>query len=114
MTLGELKKGAFRFVALKEALLGVANGALVGLVAGAAMYGYAVFNHSPVAFSLGLVVFMAMIGSCVVAGISGVLVPLALEKAGADPVTASSIFLTTATDVISMGMFLWFATLIVL
>ena len=63
---------------------------------------------------LALVVFLAMIGSCVVSGMSGALVPLGLKKLGADPATASSIFLTTATDVASMGFFLSLATVLVL
>jgi magnesium transporter len=62
---------------------------------------------------LGVVVCLAMIGSCVISGISGAMIPLALRKLGADPATASSIFLTTATDVASMGMFLALATLLV-
>jgi len=67
--------------------------------------------HAPV---LALVVMMAMIGSCVVSGLSGALIPLTLKKLGADPATASSIFLTTATDVASMGLFLSLATILVL
>jgi magnesium transporter len=67
----------------------------------------------PSALTLGLCVFLAMIGSCVVRGISGALIPLTLRKLGADPATASSIFLTTTTDVCSMGMFLGLATLLI-
>ena len=63
---------------------------------------------------LAFVVMVAMIGSCVVSGLSGALIPLTLKKLGADPATASSIFLTTATDVASMGLFLSLATLLVL
>jgi len=37
-----------------------------------------------------------------------------LKRFGADPAMASSIFLTTATDVVSMGMFLWLANVLVL
>jgi magnesium transporter len=55
-----------------------------------------------------------MVGSCVISGIAGALIPLTLRRLGADPATASSIFLTTATDVASMGMFLGLATLLVL
>jgi magnesium transporter len=40
------------------------------------------------------------------------MIPLTLKRVGADPATASSIFLTTATDVASMGMFLGLATLL--
>jgi len=50
--------------------------------------------------------------SCVVSGISGALIPLGLKRLGADPATASSIFLTTATDVVSMGAFLGLATIL--
>ena len=51
--------------------------------------------------------------ACMISGISGALVPLTLKRLGADPATASSIFLTTATDVVSMGMLLGLATLLV-
>ena len=44
--------------------------------------------------------------------IPGALVPHTLRRVGADPATASSIFLTTATDVASMGMVLGLATLL--
>jgi magnesium transporter len=53
-----------------------------------------------------------MVGSCVISGISGALVPLTLKRLGADPATASSIFLTTSTDVASMGLLLGLATLL--
>jgi magnesium transporter len=54
-----------------------------------------------------------MIFSCVISGVSGATVPLVLKRLGADPATASSIFLTTATDVVSMGTFLGLATLFI-
>ena len=59
---------------------------------------------------LSFVVFLAMVGSCLVSGLAGALIPLTLKRFGADPATASSIFLTTATDVASMGLFLGLAT----
>ena len=62
---------------------------------------------------LAFAVFLAMIGACVASGVSGALVPLALKRLGFDPATASSIFLTTATDVVSMGMLLGLAALLV-
>ena len=55
-----------------------------------------------------------MVGSCVASGISGALVPLTLKRLGADPATASSIFLTTATDVASISMLLGLATVLAL
>ena len=62
---------------------------------------------------LSFVVLLAMVGSCVASGLSGALVPLTLKRFGFDPATASSIFLTTATDVVSMGMLLGLATILI-
>ena len=113
ITLGELAPGRERALVLKEAFLGLMNGALVGLTAGIGMYAVATFQKNPASFRLGLIVFMAMTASCVISGISGALIPLTLRKLGADPATASSIFLTTATDVASMGLFLLLATVLI-
>ena len=113
MTLGEV--GAGRSVALmaKEALLGFANGALTGLVAAIGMYALALHQHNPSALTLALITFTAMVSSCAISGVAGAAVPLALKRLGADPATASSIFLTTATDVVSMGLFLGMAAWLV-
>jgi magnesium transporter len=111
MTLGEFQKSSTRRVLSKEAVLGLFNGALVGLTAGLGMTVYATIQNTDGAVALGLIVFLAMVGSCIVSGISGVLVPVTLRRLGADPASASSIFLTTATDVVSMGAFLGLATL---
>ncbi len=113
ITLGDLKSGKEMALIRKEALLGLLNGALVGLVAALGMYVVASAQHLPSAAMLGSVVFLAMIGSCIISGISGAVVPLILKRFGADPVTASTIFLTTATDVASMGMLLGLATIMV-
>ena len=59
---------------------------------------------------LGLLTAVAMSLSCMIAGIAGTVIPLALKRLGADPATASSIFLTTVTDVVSMGSFLSMVT----
>ena len=114
MTLGELEGGMEKTLVAKEALLGLFNGALVGLTAGVGMYIVASMQSNPQALVLALIVTLAMIGSCIVSGISGALIPLGLRRIGADPATASSIFLTTATDVASMGLFLGLATLLLL
>jgi magnesium transporter len=97
----------------KEFLLGLANGSVTGVVCGLAMFLLARAQESPHALSLGVAVCIAMMGSCAVSGVSGALVPLALKRLGADPATASSIIVTTATDVASMGLLLGLATLLV-
>ncbi|MEO6036358.1 MAG: magnesium transporter [Verrucomicrobiota bacterium] len=113
ITLGELRSGRQRYLVAKEALLGLCNGALVGLTAGLGMFAYAHHQHHRSAAMLGFVVFLAMMASCVISGIAGAMVPITLRKLGADPATASSIFLTTATDVVSMGTFLGLASLLI-
>jgi magnesium transporter len=77
------------------------------------MFAYATTQKNPAALVLGGIVFLAMIVSCVISGIAGALIPLVLKRLGADPATASSIFLTTATDVVSMGTFLGLATALI-
>ena len=98
---------------LKEAWVGFLNGLLVGLVAGAGMWFYARLQHSARPVMLGLCVWFAMTASCAISGIAGALVPLILRRMGADPATASSIFLTTATDCCSMGLLLGLATVLI-
>jgi magnesium transporter len=77
----------------KEVLVGLtnglANGVVVGLVAGLLGEG----------FQLGLVVFLAMTGNLLVAGFAGAFIPVVLERYKVDPAIASSIFVTTFTDV---------------
>ena len=113
MTLGELKPGTEKPLIKKEAMLGALNGAGVGLAAAIGMYVVASGQANEHPFLLSFVVLLAMVGSCVASGISGALVPLTLKRFGFDPATASSIFLTTATDVVSMGMLLGLATILI-
>lgn len=113
ITLGELKRGAERALVVKEAGLGMLNGIGVGIFAGLGMYITASGQHNATPLLLGFVVFLAMVGSCVASGVAGAMVPLTLKRLGFDPATASAIFLTTATDVVSMGMLLSLATILV-
>ena len=109
LTLGDLKSGKERRLVMKEGLLGLFNGILVGITAGIGMFVVAWMQGNVYALVLAVIVFIAMVGSCIISGIAGSIIPLALRRLGADPATASSIFLTTITDVASMGLFLWLA-----
>jgi len=113
LTLGELKAGKEKALVMKEASLGFMNGAFTGIVAAGGMYFVATQQNNPHALVLGLVVWLALVGSRVASGICGAMVPLTLKRFGADPATASSIFLTTATDVVSMGLLLGLATFLI-
>jgi magnesium transporter len=113
MTLGELKPGTERPLVMKETWVGCLNGIGVGVAAAVGMYITATGQSQDQPVMLAFVVFLAMIASCMASGISGAIIPLTLKRFGLDPATASSIFLTTATDVVSMGMLLGLATILV-
>lgn len=102
---GKISKSDALHGFLKEIVLGIVDGAVNGLVTGVIVW--AVYGN----FYLGLIVLIAMIGNMIVAGVFGFLVPLLLEKLHADPAVASSIFVTTATDVLGFFIFLGLATL---
>lgn len=114
LTLGEARAEHVGAMAVKEAWLGLLNGVLVGIVAAGAMYLAASLEQLQEPLGLALVVFVSMVFACVVSGVAGAVIPLALRRMGADPASASAIFLSTATDVISMGAFLFLATLFLL
>ncbi len=98
---------ALRFVG-KEMLVGVVNGILFAIVSGlVAWYWF----DTPM---IGVIIGAAMVINLVVAALSGALVPLGLEKMGVDPAVASSVVLTTVTDVIGFFAFLGLATLFLL
>jgi magnesium transporter len=101
---GRIEKAKFTRAFFKELLLGVINGAATGLVTAVVINQ---FYHN---FFLGVIVFFAMIGNLLVSGFFGFLVPIILEKLHADPAIASSIFVTTATDVLGFFIFLGLAS----
>jgi len=110
MTLGELKGMPIARLIGKEAVLGLMNGVVTGALAGVAMYIVAGRESGGDPLGLAIITMTAMAFSCMLAGISGTCIPLILKRLGADPATASSIFLTTITDVVSMGTFLGLVT----
>lgn len=112
MTLGDVKSGMERRLIAKESMLGLCNGLLVGVTAGLGMFVYATMQGEAQPWLMGIVVMIAMVASCAVSGMAGALIPLTLKRLGADPATASSIFLTTASDVASMGIFLTLASVL--
>ena len=114
MTLGDLRPGSEAALVWKEGTLGFCNGLMVGATAGIGMIVYANMTGEAQPLLLGMVVAFSMIVACTVASVAGAMIPITLKKLGADPATASSIFLTTASDVASMGIFLSLATVLLL
>ncbi|MDY0006954.1 MAG: magnesium transporter, partial [Spongiibacteraceae bacterium] len=114
MTLGQFKSFPLSRLLRKEILLGVLNGIGAGLVAAVAMWAYATYTGAAQPIMLGAVILLAMVFACVGSGIFGVMVPVTLRRFGADPAMASSIFLTTFTDILGMGLMLLLATSLLL
>jgi len=114
LTLGELGDYPVRKLLRKELLLGALNGLAVGLVAAIAMWIYAAGSGVENPFALGVVILVAMTGACMGSGAFGVMVPVTLQKFGTDPAMSSSIFLTTMTDIVGMGLMLALATMFLL
>ncbi|QHQ35543.1 magnesium transporter [Algicella marina] len=98
---------AFRIVR-REVLVGLLNGAVFAIIIG--IVGLVWFG-SPM---LGVVIGVAMIINMVVAGLAGILIPMGLERAGADPALASGAFVTTVTDVVGFFAFLGLAATLLL
>lgn len=98
---------AYRTV-LKEFTVGLINGAATGLIVLVfALY----FDSNPL---LGVVIFLAMTGNLVIAGITGAGIPLILKRVGIDPAIASSIIITTFTDVFGFFLLLGLASKLLL
>ncbi len=104
LALKEIGMREWRKVLNKELIVGATNGAVLALTCGLGVY---VWSTS---LGLALVIGVAMILSMIAAGISGALVPILLTRFGQDPATASSIILTTVTDVAGFFSFLGTAT----
>jgi magnesium transporter len=108
LALGLIQRNEFRRVVGKEILVGLINGLANGLVVALV----ALLLHEGT--KLGLVVFLAMTGNLLVAGFAGAFIPILLERLGADPAVASSIFVTTFTDVFGFLFLLGLAGWIIL
>ncbi|MCX6166736.1 MAG: magnesium transporter [Sphingobacteriales bacterium] len=94
---------AYRTV-LKEFTVGLINGAVIGAIVFVFAYFY---DLNPL---LGLVVFLAMTGNLIIAGVAGSAIPLVLKRVGIDPAVASSIIITTFTDVFGFLLLLGMAS----
>ncbi|MEM6901892.1 MAG: magnesium transporter [Pseudomonadota bacterium] len=92
----------------KETLVASINGVIFAVVSGLVA---SLWFGDPV---LGGVIALAMIATLAIAGLSGVLIPLTLDRLGADPAVASSVFLTTVTDIVGFFTFLGLAAWILL
>lgn len=100
---------AFR-VLVKELIIGLVNGLAIATVTSIGVYAW---SRN---LGLSLVMFLAMIVSMMAASAAGAIIPVTLVKLNRDPATASSIILTTVTDIVGfftfLGLATWFASML--
>jgi len=96
----ELSSRNFGTVVTKEFIIGILNGIIFAAITGFIVQIW--FKES----SLSILISISMILNMMVAGLFGILVPVSLKKFNIDPAIASSVFVTTITDVIGFLSFL--------
>ena len=90
---------------IKELELGLVHGIILGAISGIVAY-FWIGNEF-----LAIVVGVAMLANLVIAGISGVVLPLCLKAMKIDPALASAVVVTTVTDIVGFIIYLGLATL---
>jgi magnesium transporter len=96
----ELSSGNFVNVVTKEFFIGILNGIIFAIITGAIVHLW--FKE----INLSILIAISMVLNMIVAGLFGILVPVTLKKINIDPAIASSVFVTTITDVIGFLTFL--------
>jgi magnesium transporter len=104
LAMRELGTGNALRVTLRETFVGLLNGVGFGILTGLV----AAFVFSD--WNLGFVIGLAMVVNLVAGALGGILIPMALERSGADPAVSSGVFVTTVTDVVGFFAFLGIAT----
>jgi magnesium transporter len=105
LVMREIPRDRVRALIVKESVLGLVNGVVIGLVT--ALVAWLWVGNA----WLGLVVGLGMVVNLACAGLAGASIPIAMKKLGLDPAQCSSIMLTTVTDVVGFFSFLGFAVL---
>jgi len=100
----ELSSGNFRKVVTKEFIIGILNGIIFATITGLIVQLW--FKE----INLSILIAISMVLNMIVAGLFGILVPVSLKKFNIDPAIASSVFVTTITDVIGFLTFLGLGT----
>ena len=106
LALREFRVSEASRVLMKELVIGFVNGIAIAVVTSLGVY---IWSRN---VGLALVMLLAMVVSMIAASAAGAIIPVALVKLNRDPATASSIILTTVTDVVGFFTFLGLATLL--
>jgi magnesium transporter len=102
----ELSSANLGKIITKEFIIGILNGIIFAIITGTIVQLW--FNE----INLSLLISVSMVLNMIVAGLFGILVPISLKKFNIDPALASSVFVTTITDVIGFLSFLGIGTYI--
>jgi len=105
LALNQLTSSNTARMIFREFRIAIMNGLCLGALIGLAVF--VIYGNR----DLGIVICLAMIINNITAGLAGILVPVGLDKAGADPAVSSAVFVTTATDVMGFFSFLGLAAL---
>ncbi len=112
IALGELTFSNAGRALTRELTLGILNGLAMGIITGLVVFFLQGGMDAPrKAIALGMVIASAMLFNMIVAAFAGAAIPLVLKKLRIDPAIASSIFVTTCTDVLGFFAFLGLASL---
>lgn len=104
LAMGELRLRDSHPIIKKQIAVGLISGVLIGTIA--AVFVYVILHN----WALSLIVFAAMLGNQLIANIIGFIVPVVLAKLNMDPALASSMFVTTTTDIVGFFLLLGLAT----
>ena len=107
IAIGELTWSNSRKALIKEALVGIGNGVACGIVGGSIVW---LMQGTP---WMGVILALAMIINMFIAATAGTLIPLSLRALKVDPALASSVFITTLTDVFGFFSFLGLGALFI-
>lgn len=110
LALGEVTWENSRRVIFKESLVALANGLATGIVAAFVVWLW--YGANTKMAIIGGIIALAMINNMLIAGVAGTAIPLVLKRLKADPALASTVFVTTCTDVGGFMSFLGLATLL--
>jgi len=104
----ELSSSNINKIITKEFFIGVLNGIIFAIITGVIVQLW--FKQ----FDLSIIIAASMVLNMIVAGLFGILIPVTLKKMNIDPALASSVFVTTVTDVIGFLSFLGIGSLVFL
>ena len=105
LALGQIEQSNARWLLAREILVGLLNGVMLATLVGVAA---GVWFHT---WTIGLIIFAALIINLIAAALAGVGVPLVLRRLGIDPALAGGVVLTTVTDTVGFASLLGLGTL---